>query len=246
MSNQFFGKVAIVTGGSRGIGEGIVRMFAKRGAKVAVGYRVGKLEADALVSEIAKSGCEAISVAGDVAKPDVCQRIVDTVASRFGAIDILVNNAGISKSTRIEGIDHASFTEMMETNVLSTIMMSKAVVQHMGPGGRIINISSRLAFAPLAGFALYSAAKVAINQVTAVFAEELGPKNITVNAIAPGLIETDMARDSIRGRRDQVVAATPLRRLGQPGDIACAVMMLASEDAKWITGRCIRCDGGVS
>lgn len=246
MSKQFAGKVAIVTGGSRGIGAGISKILGERGAKVVIAFRSSQKEADDLVAEIVKAGSEAIAVSADVSKPDECKKLVDAAVKKFGKVDILVNNAGQGGRKLVDEIDHAYFTHIMEANVLSTIMMSKAVVPHMAPGGRIINISSRLAFIPYVGATLYCAAKAAVNQVTSVFAEELGPKGITVNAVAPGLIETDSTRASIPPRKDAVINATPLRRIGQPDDIAGTVAMLASEDSKWVTGRCIRCDGGIT
>jgi 3-oxoacyl-[acyl-carrier protein] reductase len=246
MNKQFSGKVAIVTGGSRGIGAGISRMFGERGANVVIASRSSKAEGDALIAEIKKAGGDAIVVSGDVSKPEDCKKIVDAAVAKFGKVDILVNNAGQGGRKTIDEIDHAYFTLIMETNVLSTIMMSKAVVPHMGEGGRIINISSRLAFIPWVGAAMYCAAKAAVNQITAVFAEELGPKGITVNAVAPGLIETDATRATIPPRKDAVIAATPLRRIGQPDDIAGTVAFFAGEDSKWVTGRCVRCDGGIT
>jgi 3-oxoacyl-[acyl-carrier protein] reductase len=245
MSKQFAGKIALVTGGSRGIGESISRHFAERGANVVIGYRSGKEVADALAADLVKQGVQAIAVAGDVAKPGDCQKIVDAAVAKFGRIDILVNNAGISARKTYEEMTHEEFTKVMETNVLSVFMMIKSAVPHMKAGGRIINISSRLAFIGIPGGAPYSASKAAVNQITANFAFELGAKGITVNGVAPGLIETEMTAKTIPDRKEMLIKSTPLGRIGQPDDIAGAVMMFASEESKWITGRTIRCDGGI-
>lgn len=245
MNKPFSGKVAIVTGASRGIGAGIVRMLAERGAKVAIGYKSSKDAADALVADIKKAGGEATAFVADTSKPEACAQLVKDTVAKYGKVDILVNNAGIGGRKMAHEIDHAYFTSLFETNVLSVFMMIKEVLPHMGEGGRIINISSRIAQTPYPGASMYGATKGAINSLTGCFAHELGEKGITVNAVAPGLIETDATRASIPPRREQVIASTPMRRIGQVDDIAGIVAFLASEDSKWMTGRVFRGDGGM-
>ena len=245
MDKPFSGKVAIVTAASRGIGAGIARLLGERGASVAIGYKSSKEFADALVADIKKSGGEATAYPADTSKPAVCAQLVKDTVARYGKVDILVNNAGIGGRRTIGEIDQAYFTDLFETNVLSVFMMCKEALPHMGHGGRIINISSRIALTPYPGASVYGATKGAIHSLTACLAHELGDKGITVNAVAPGLIETDATRDTIPPRREQLIASTPLRRIGQPDDIAGIVAFLASEDSRWITGRVLRGDGGM-
>jgi 3-oxoacyl-[acyl-carrier protein] reductase len=241
------GKVALVTGGSRGIGAAIARRLARNGAKIAIGYKARRDAAEAVIADISRLGGEGEAFAGDVSSPDEVKRVVADVLSRFVRIDIVVNNAGVSEYRALGKLDRAFFRGLFEGNVLSAIEVTQAALPHLPrPGGRVINIASRLAFDPIVGSGLYAATKSAIITLTRAFARELGPQGITVNCVAPGLTATDMAAAIPKERHDAVAAATPLRRLGQPEDIADIVAFLAGNDARWITGRTLLADGGLT
>jgi 3-oxoacyl-[acyl-carrier protein] reductase len=244
---SFEGKAVLVTGGSRGIGAAVVRRFGSLGAHVAVGYRSGRDAAEALCAEIAAAGGTAVAVAGDVAVPAQAQAMVGRAHEAFGRLDVLVNAAGIGPYLPLAEIDEAHCRAIFDTNVLGTIMLTQAAAPLLpSPGGRIVHFASRLAFNPLPTSSVYSASKAAVVTLVHGFARELGPRGITVNAVAPGVIETDMTADILRERGEQILAATPLRRIGQPDDIAGVVTFLASADAGWVTGRTIIADGGLN
>ncbi|MFI5015833.1 MAG: SDR family NAD(P)-dependent oxidoreductase [Hyphomicrobiales bacterium] len=246
-AGRFAGKVALVTGGSRGIGAAIARRLARGGARVAVGYRARQADAETVVAEIAREGGEAQAFGGDVSRPEDVARVVAGAVSAFGRLDIVVNNAGVSAYRPVGALDQAFFREQFEGNVLSAILVTQAALPSLPrPGGRIINLASRLAFDPIPGSAIYAAAKAAVITLTHAFARELGGQGITVNCVAPGLTETEMASGISKERREAVVAATPLGRLGIPEDIAGVVAFLASDEARWITGRTILADGGLT
>lgn len=244
---SFEGKAVLVTGGSRGIGAAVARRFGSLGAHVAVGYRSGRDAAEALCAEIAAAGGTAVAVAGDVAVPAQAQAMVGRAHEAFGRLDVLVNAAGVGPYLPLAEIDEAHCRAIFDTNVLGTIMLTQAAAPLLpSPGGRIVHFASRLAFNPLPTSAVYSASKAAVVTLVHGFARELGPRGITVNAVAPGVIETDMTADILRERGEQILAATPLRRIGQPDDIAGVVTFLASADAGWVTGRTIIADGGLN
>lgn len=243
---QLNGKVALVTGGSRGIGAAIVRKLAERGASVALTFKSQQDKADALVDEIKGRGGKAAAFKADVSDQTAVKKAVDAAAKMFGRIDILVNNAGLLGMRDFEEIDFAFYAEQFNTHVWGTIAASQAALKHFPEGdGRIINLSSLRVYEPAPKSSLYSASKAAVTSLTQALAVELGPRGVTVNAVAPGITNTDMTAAMPDERRKLISGATPLRRLGEPNDIASAVAMLASDDARWITGRTIMVDGGL-
>ena len=241
------GKVALITGASRGIGAGVARRFASAGMRVAIGYQASRDAAASLAAEITQAGGECITVQGDVADGDAAQRIATNTAGRFGRIDVLVNCAGIGPYRPLGAMDAAFIRAILDANVLGTVLITQAVLPHLtAPGGRIINVASALAFRPIPTSSVYSASKAAVVTLTHAWGKELGPRGITVNAIAPGVIETDMTAAILAERRAGIVASTPLGRIGQTDDIAGIALFLSSADAGWITGRTIVADGGVT
>jgi len=243
----FDGKAVLVTGGARGIGAAIARRFAEQGAMVGVGYRSGSAVAEKLASELGRLGAKAVAIAGDIAVSAEAETMVRAARDAFGRFDVLVNAAGIGTYKPLAEVDEAHYRAVFDTNVLGTIMLTKAAAEVLpSPGGRIIHLSSRLAYNPMPSSSVYSASKAAVVALTHGFARELGPRGITVNAIAPGVIETDMTTDIIAQRGDMIRSLTPLGRIGQPDDIAGIATFLASDDARWITGRTIIADGGLN
>jgi 3-oxoacyl-[acyl-carrier protein] reductase len=241
------GKSVIVTGGSRGIGAEVARRFGAAGAKVAVFYRSGADAAAKVVSDINAAGGRGLAVVADIANPGAVKVAVESVAAKFGGIDIVVNCAGIAEYRPFEKTDAALFHAHFNTNVLGTVAVIQAALPHLpSPGGRIVNFSSALATRPIPNSAIYSASKGAINTLSHALARELGPRGITVNTIAPGVIETEMTAKILAERGEGIKAMTPLGRIGQPNDIAGVALFLASPDAGWITGRTFIVDGGVS
>ena len=240
-------KVVLVTGGSRGIGAAIVRRFASLGSRVVIAYRSDHAAADALSAELSGNGHECLAVQADVADPDDITRLAATAADRFGRIDVLVNCAAIGPYRPLGTMDAPFVRSILDTNVMGTVLMTEAVLPHLtAPGGRIVNFASALAYRPIPASSVYSASKAAVVTLTHAFAKELGPRGVTVNAVAPGVIETDMTTKILAERGDQILAMTPLARIGQPDDIASIVTFLASPEAGWITGRTIVADGGVT
>ncbi len=241
------GKVALITGASRGIGAGVARRFASAGMRVAIGYQASRDAAASLAAEIKQAGGECITVQGDVADGDAAQRIATNTAGRFGRIDVLVNCAGIGPYRPLGAMDAAFIRAILDANVLGIVLITQAVLPHLtAPGGRIINVASALAFRPIPTSSVYSASKAAVVTLTHAWGKELGPRGITVNAIAPGVIETDMTAAILAERSAGIVASTPLGRIGQTDDIAGIALFLSSADAGWITGRTIVADGGVT
>jgi 3-oxoacyl-[acyl-carrier protein] reductase len=239
-------KVVLVTGGSRGIGAAIARRFGAAGCRVAVGCRKASAAAEAVVRDIAGMGAQGIVVAGDLADPEAAHGIVKQVVAKFGHIDVVVNCGGVSEHRPFETSDAAFFRTIFDTNVLGTIAVIQAALPHLtAPGGRIINFSSALATRPIPKTSIYSASKAAVAALSHALAKELGPRGITVNTIAPGVIETDMTARTVVERGDSIRAMTPLGRIGQPDDVAGVTLFLASADSGWITGRTLLVDGGV-
>lgn len=246
MAGQLNGKVALVTGGSQGIGAATARLLASRGAAVVVGYSRSADAAVAVADAILAAGGRADIVGGDVRDPAAAAAAVARAIDSFGRLDILVTAAGISGRWLLADIDEAHYRDVFDVNVWGTVVAIQAAAPHMtSPGGRIVTVTSRMALNPMPGAALYSGAKAAVNAMTEAFAKELGDRGITVNAVAPGLIESDRMRDAVATRGHETVALTPLGRIGQPDDVAGVVAFLASDDARWVTGRVIRVDGGI-
>lgn len=241
------GKVVLVTGGSRGIGAAIARRFAGAGSRVAIAYRNGSTAAQHVLHDITASGAQGLAIAGDIADPVAAKAMVAQVVAKFGGIDVLVNCAGVAENRPIEAVDADFFHAIFDTNVLGTVAMIQAALPHLStPGGRIINFSSGLATRPIPTSSIYAASKAAVAALSHALAKEFGPRGITVNTIAPGVIETEMTTQILAERGPGIVAMTPLGRIGQPDDIAGIALFLASPDAKWLTGRTFVADGGVS
>jgi 3-oxoacyl-[acyl-carrier protein] reductase len=249
MAKKLAGKVAIVTGASKGIGASIAKHLADEGALVVVNYSSSKEGADRVVAEIAKDGGKAVAVQANVARRVEIERLFSEAKKAFGRLDILVNNAGIYEFAPLENVTEEHFHKQFDLNVLGLILASKEAVKYFGaPGGSIINISSLVATMGIPAASVYSATKAAVDAVTRSLARELGPRNIRVNSINPGMVETEGMRSSGVGESDmrkQVEAQTPLGRIGQPQDIAPAAVFLASNDSAWITGETLTIAGGL-
>ena len=248
MSNKLSGKVAVVTGASKGIGAEIARHLASEGAVVVVNYASSKPGADKVVADIVGQGGRAIAVQADVAKREDILRLFGAAIQAYGKVDILVNNAGIYEFAPLEVITEDHFHRQFNLNVLGLILATQEAVKHFpATGGSIINISSVVATAAPPAASVYSATKAAVDAVTRSLAKELGGKKIRVNAVNPGMVETEGAHSQgiIGGDfRTQVEAQTPLGRIGQPIDIAPAVVYLASDDSNWVTGETLHIGGG--
>lgn len=244
-ANGVQGKVAVVTGGSRGIGAAIAQRFSSLGYRVVIGYRSDQASAEALTASLGPDA-ESLAVQADIARPEDTERLVAKTVERFGAIDVLVNCAAIGPYRPLGKMDADFIRPILETNIMGTVLLTQAALPHMPDGGRIINFASALAYRPIPTSSVYSASKAAIVTLTHAFAKELGARKITVNAVAPGVIETDMTTQIIAERGEQIIAMTPLGRIGQTDDIAGIVAFLASPEAGWITGRTIIADGGVT
>ena len=242
-------KVAIVTGASKGIGASIAKHLAAEGAAVVVNYASSKEGADRVVAEIAGGGGKAVAVQANVAKQVDIDRLFAEAKKAFGKVDILVNNAGIYDFSPLGSVTEEHFHKQFDLNVLGLILASQAASKHFGTaGGSIINISSVASTMPVADGSVYSATKAAVDAVTRSLAKELGPRNIRVNSINPGMVETEGVRSAGIAESDfrkQVEAQTPLGRIGQPQDIAPAAVFLASSDAAWITGETLAIAGGL-
>jgi 3-oxoacyl-[acyl-carrier protein] reductase len=248
MSQRLTGKVAVVTGASKGIGASIAQHLAAEGGAVVVNYASSKQGADRVVAEITGKGGRAVAVQADVAKPADVRRLFAEAKKAFGQLDILVNNAGVYEFAPLEEVTPEHFHRQFDLNVLGLLLASQEAVKYFGQaGGSIVNLSSVVATSAPAGTSVYSATKAAVDAVTRALSKELGPRRIRVNAINPGLIETEgvhAAGLSSGDFRKQIEAQTPLGRIGQPRDIAPAAVFLASDDSRWITGETLYIAGG--
>ena len=243
------GKVAVVTGASKGIGAGIAKALAKAGASVVVNYSSSKEGADRVVAEIAGKGGKAVAIQGDVSKAADVQRLFKETKKAFGSLDVLVNNAGVFHFEPLEAATETEFHRQFNTNVLGLILATQEAVKHFGPeGGSVINIGSVASEDTPPMSVVYSATKGAVDAITGVLAKELGARKIRVNSINPGGVETEGTHTAgIVGSdfANQMVARTPLGRFGQPGDIAPVAVFLATTDSAWITGEIFRASGGL-
>jgi 3-oxoacyl-[acyl-carrier protein] reductase len=249
MSNngkKLAGKVAVVTGASKGIGASIAKHLGAEGASVVVNYASSKSGADKVVSEITAQGGKAIAVQGDMAKKADIERLFAETKKAYGHLDVLVNNAGIYEFLPLEQITEEHFHKQFNLNVLGLILATQEAAKHFNSSGSVINVSSVVGLNPLPGAAVYSATKAAVDAITKSFSKELGPKKIRVNSINPGMIETEGVHASglLEGFKSQVEAQTPLGRIGQPPDVATVATFLASADSGWISGETFAVAGG--
>ena len=250
--NSLEGKVALVTGAARGIGAAIAERLAADGASVAINYATSKEDAEALAERIRGNGGKAKAIQADIGNPSQAKAFVDAAVKEFGRLDILVNNAGQFHIGPIGTVDEADVRSQFAVNVDGPIFATQAAASHFSTeGGRVINVSSIAATHSLPGLSVYSATKAALDALTRVWAAELGPRGVTVNAVAPGLVDTAMLKaatprmggeEAVKG----MVARTPLGRLGTPSDIADVVAFLASPDARWVTGQVLDTTGGLA
>ncbi|USI74719.1 glucose 1-dehydrogenase [Sphingomonas morindae] len=242
------GKVAIVTGASKGIGAAIARALAADGAGVVVNYASSKAGADAVVDAITREGGAAIAVQADVSKPEEAQALVQAAVERFGRLDILVNNSGVYEFASIEQLSEAHYRRQFDINVFGLLLATQAAVPHFGEGASVINISSAITHVNTPNAAVYAGTKGAVNAISGVLANELAPRKIRVNTVSPGFVVTEGTHTAGVVGSDleaQFVATTPLGRAGQPDDIAGVVTFLASDDARWLTGENITASGGI-
>lgn len=250
MNRPLENKVAVVTGASKGIGAEIARDFARKGANVIVNYNHSKAEADNLVHEIIKHGGKAIAVQADVSQEKEIKRLFSEIKKTYGSIDILVNNAGIYEFSPLEDLTTEHFHKQFNLNVLGLLLTTQEAVRHFNPkGGSIVNISSAVVSLLPADSTVYSATKAAVDAITKVLSKELAPKNIRVNAVNPGMIETEGVRAAGLNEGDfraWIESTTPLKRVGQVGDVAPAVSFLVSNDAGYMTGETLFIAGGVN
>lgn len=247
-SQKLKGKVALITGASKGIGAGIAKAYANQGATVVVNYASNKNDADKVVEEITINGGKAIAIQGNVEKAADVKRIFEEISKTFGKLDILVNNAGVYSFAGIDDITEESFHRMFNINVLGSILTIQQAAKLFGDnGGAIINVGSIVSTLDMPTTLVYTQTKYAVDAMTRILAKELGPKKIRINSINPGLIETEGSHSSgvMNGDAEKWhVSETPLARVGKPEDIAKVAVFLASEDSYWITGETIAVSGG--
>jgi len=246
--SKLSGKVAIVTGASKGIGAAIAKAFAKEGASVVVNYASSRDGADAVVKAITGSGGKAVAVRGDVTKLADTQAIVNAAIENYGKLDIVVNNSGVFEFAPVEAITEEQFHRQFNTNVLGLLLVTQAAIKHLREGSSIINISSAVSTLQPPASAVYTGTKGAVDAITGVFSREFGQKKIRVNSINPGMIETEGAHAAgFIGSEFQeaAVAQTPLGRIGQPNDVASVAVFLASDDSAWLTGERLSASGGL-
>lgn len=239
------GKVAIITGASRGIGRQTAIQLAQAGAKVVINYSSQREKAEEVVTSIVKSGGEALAVQADISQVNQVEALFAETISRFGHVDILINNGGIMNNYPLEHVTEEIFDRHFAINVKGTYFACQQAMKHLAPGGSIVNFSTSVSGAMLPTYSVYAATKGAVEQLTRQLAKEFGPKNITINCIAPGQVATELF---LTGKSpEQIEGFTRMNafgRLGEPGDIASAIELLVSDKARWITGQTLRVNGG--
>ena len=248
MSKKLEGKVAVVTGASKGIGASIAKHLAAEGASVVVNYASSKDGADKVVAQITGKGGKAIAVQGDVAKQADIDKLFNQTKKKYGRLDILVNNAGVYEFAPLEAITEAQFHKISNLNVLGLLLTTQTAVKYLGEGGSVINIGSAVSRITPPTSVVYTATKGAVDAITGVLSRELGPKKIRVNSLNPGMVETEgvhsagfIGSDFEKG----ALAQTPLGRIGQPEDIGPIAVFLASDDSRWLTGEQLLASGGM-
>jgi 3-oxoacyl-[acyl-carrier protein] reductase len=248
MAKKLEGKVAVVTGASKGIGAEIARRLAAEGAAVVVNYASSKAGADKVVADITAAGGRAVAARGDVSRKADAEGIVGAAVEHYGRLDILVNNSGVYEFAPIEQVTEESFHRMFGVNVLGVLLTTQAAVKHLGAGASVINIGSGVSRITPPNSAVYTGTKGAVDAITGVLAKELGPRGIRVNTINPGMVETE---GTVSGGfigsdfEKELVKQAPLGRTGKVGDIATIAVFLASEDSGWLTGEQLLATGGL-
>lgn len=242
------GKVAVVTGASKGIGAGIAKALAEDGAAVIVNYASSQAGAEAVVNTITSSGGKAVAVQGDVSIAAQAQGLIEAAVAHFGRLDILVNNSGVFDVAPVEHVPEDQYRRLFDVNVLGVLLTTQAAIKHLQEGGSVINISSSITSLRTPGTSIYTATKAAVNAISGVLVNELASRNIRVNVVSPGFVVTEGTKTAgIVGSEMEagIVAQTPLGRAGQPDDIARVVAFLASNDARFVTGEEITVSGGL-
>jgi len=250
MTKKLSGKVAVVTGASKGIGAAIAKQLAAKGAEVVVNYSSSKKGADDVVAEISKNGGKAVAIQANLSQPEEVKKLFSEVTKKYKKVDILVNNAGVYEFAPLEQITTNHFNKMFDLNVLGLLLVTQEAIKHFDPkGGSIVNISSIASTASMPNASVYSATKASVDAITRCLSQELGPKKIRINSINPGMVETEGLHTGGLDDgefRDNIEARTPLGRVGQTDDIAPAALFLASDDSSWITGQTLFITGGFS
>ncbi|WP_417811734.1 SDR family oxidoreductase [Thalassospira alkalitolerans] len=240
-------KTAIITGAARGIGVALAKRLAQDGFAVVVNYANSAASADALVEELSTSGHQAMAIKADITNADAVKQMFDHAETRFGGVDVIVNNAGVMTTQPISEMSDAVYDAMMDTNVRGTFNMLREGAKRLRNNGRVINFSTTALHLKLPGYAIYNATKAAVEAMTGVYAKELRGRNITVNAVAPGPVATELF---LSGKTDEQIAQfskmPPIERLGQPDDIAGVVSFLAGPDSGWVNGQTLRANGGLA